>query len=112
MDHACDTDEFAAIRGVQSGQQRVPARRIRLVSVARRRAFIGRDQPLLRKLLQDVARGIGRDKQCMCHFVDGSRLRAVIPQQQQSFEMGDAVDVIANEAVDVDCAVPIFVFHS
>jgi hypothetical protein len=33
------------------------------------------------------------------HFVDSARLRTDIPEQQQGFEIGDAVHVIANEVV-------------
>ena len=82
-------------------QQPVSLFIVRAVEVNIRILGIQRNQIALQQAVQNFYCNVVAHIERACHLFRGPRLRLAIEEQQQSFELGNAVDLLEDEPVDL-----------
>src|SRR5690348_8858137 len=98
MNYGGNPDEFAAVGGIHFPDQTVFFGRAGVEEVEFRRGRDGRNQVTTVEVQQKLASGIGVYVQALCDSGDGPRLGAIMPEEEQRFEVGHAVNLLENEA--------------
>ena len=98
MDYGGDSHQLPAVGSIDFADQVVFLGRTGIELVKFRRCRESRNQMAAMEVLQELASGIRVHVKAFRHVADWPRLFAIMPEEQQCFEVRHAVNLFENEA--------------
>ena len=97
MDYGGNSHQLPAVGSINFADQLVFLGRTGIELVKLRRGWKGRNQMAAMEVLQELASGVRVHVKAFRHVGDRPRLLAIMPEEQQCFEVRHAVNLFENE---------------